>query len=309
MDAGKWWGTYKRLKICASEGCITWPRQVKTVEAIDLCGFGIPIRNSWYEFQENVCAPKISDENCCGQQQLLDRDTVSQFRDFSDDSYIRLYPASATDDGKQILIQGLDINGVPIRTNTGTEWVEGEYVTLASPFVDTVNIFKGPKLTGVQKPVTNERVRAYSVNASTSAETLIATWEPSEEFPQYRRTFLNNLPKCQSNEDKCSASDGCETEAEDCGNIVLNCIVRLQFVPLVVDSDWLIIECFEAMKMMMKSITTENKEEYDQAEIERGKAFRSIRNELEAYQPRYRAVVTSLPEGTARFQSVIGGFW
>ena len=63
-DMGKWWGTYKKLRICVTAGCITWPREVKTIEAMNLCGYNIPIQNQWYEFQTDERAPRTG----CGRE-------------------------------------------------------------------------------------------------------------------------------------------------------------------------------------------------------------------------------------------------
>jgi hypothetical protein len=190
--------------------------------------------------------------------------------------------------------------------------VDGEYLTLVAPagFVESTNTFNSPHLTGVQKPITLGRVTATSVNVTSAVETQIAVWSPSEMFPAYRRTFLVNMPELsQCAESDCSdQGDGCVAADASCTNVVVEAIVRLDFVPAVVDSDWLFIGNLEALRHMMRAITLEDKELYPLAEREIQLSLRALRAELEAYSPSERTVVNVQPFGTAKPAFVFGGF-
>lgn len=309
-DMGKWWGTYKKLRICVTAGCITWPREVKTVEAMNVCGVGIPIQNGWYEFQQDVPAPGIGCESC-EQRQLLDRGTVTQYRDFTGLSKVRVYLSQASDANKRVLLQGVDANGDAIRTLDAVtgEYVWGEYVTLAAPFVESSSSFAVPVLTGAQKPVTNGRLTVTGVNVATGAETEVAVWEPAEESPCYRRTYLVNRPTGCSDGNSCAdEGDGCVPAATDCTGNMMEAIVRMEFLPALVDSDWLFIGNLQALKHMMRAIQKEDRNEYTEAEREVQLALRALRNELEAYSPKERTVVNVLSYGTATPQKIFSGF-
>jgi hypothetical protein len=312
-NAGKWWGTYKRLRICVTANCITWPRDVKVVEGFIQCGLSLPIANGWYDFQENVRSPSVGGCACDGSM-LLDRGVVCQSRDFTTPSKIRLYPASATDVGKRILIQGLDQNGVPVRTLDGSTWVDGEYLTLASPFVTSTFTYSAPSLSGVQKPLTNSRVLAYSVAADSGNETQIAIWDSSERNPSYRRSYLTNLAKLcgdDSTTSNCNScrddGDGCSPAMEDCSNIVADTIVRLEFVPVVVDSDWCFIGNIGALKCAMKCLVKEDKNLAQESMIDWSMAIKLLRSELDAYSPPDQIAVNVQVMGTAPLGRIFGG--
>ena len=49
---GKWKGTYGVYRFCTTQGCITLPRQLETVEKWALCDQPGIVRNDWYEFIE-----------------------------------------------------------------------------------------------------------------------------------------------------------------------------------------------------------------------------------------------------------------
>lgn len=310
-ECGKWWGTYARMNVCAPKACLTWPREVKTVEGFNLCGVSIPIRNGWFEFQTYIRAPQTgcNDYGYCQTPQLLERGLppACQYRDFVVDSKVRLYPA-ASDVGKRVLLQGKDTNGVQIRTvdSVSGKVVYGEYVTLAEPFVESTNTFKLPHLTGVQKPVTDYNVTATAVDPDLGTETEIAVWQPSETNPSYRRTFLVSRPKCGTNLSwQCKDhGDGCRPADALCTDLSVEILYRQEFIPALVDSDWLIISKLPALEREMVAILQERRNEDQQAEVNHKRAIRFLREELEAYSPQQRLVITNLPEGDAYFNRV-----
>lgn len=314
-DMGKWWGTYATLRTCVTAGCITWPRSVKTVLGMNVCGYGVPIRNSWYEYQLYRAAPRTG-ECGCDATELLDRGIVAQHTDFTGLSKVRIYPTTATDAGKRVLLQGKDANGATIRTLDGSVWVDGEYVTIASPFVESVSQFAAPGLTGVQKPYTNGTLTVTAVNVATTVQTQVAIWEPSETAPAYRRTFLNQLPRmCRDYESQSGCTSGCRdtgngcvAAATACTNIVVDSIVRREYVPAVVDSDWLFISNLAGLKHMMRAIRKHDQNEYQQAEVETQLALRALRNEVEAYSPSTQTQVNVASFGTAKPWRIFRGF-
>lgn len=307
--AGRWWGTYRRIRICVTAGCVTWPEDVLNVEGLLACGEGVAIRNEWYEFLQEMKAPDPHD--CCGDRELLDRGIVAQFRDFTGASKVRLYAADASDAGKRVLVQGLDVNGNVIRTNDPTEgWVDGEYLTLVAPagYVESVNTFAAPGLTGVQKPVTNNRITATAYNAASGVETQVAIWSAGTTVPEYRRTFLVRMPR-KCTEASCGAEgNGCTPADLSCSNVTVEALVRLKFIPARADSDWLFIQNLGAIKDEMRAIQLEDANQLQLAEGFHQRAIRQLRHELEAYSPADRASVGVSLFGSAKLNKVFGGF-
>lgn len=302
-DAGKWWGTYQRMYVCVTGGCITWPRHVAAIEGFRMCGSGVKVLNEWYDFAEEVYSPGCctTDTGWCSPQQLVARPNSPLVREFSLESTIRIYPASESDVGKRVLLQGIDANGNKIRSLDGSVYVDGVYLTLASPFAETTQTFNGPSLTGVQKPVTNDRLAVFSVD-SEGNELSIATWEPSEENPDYRRSWINGRPQdgfC------CAASNGCST-IPNCTGSVAEAIVRLEFFPALVDTDWLFIGNIPALKEGMRSVQKRDRDR-EGADTHRGRAIELLRNEVEKYAPKSQVRVNFKPNGTASNRRVLAG--
>lgn len=305
---GKWWGTIVRLRVCVTQNCIVWPRYVKTVEAFNLLNWSLPVRNKWFEFQEYVQAPKLS-ECTCVSQYLIDRDQTCQHADFSAPSYIRLYPRSATDVGKSVLLQGKDANGVTIRTlDVDGNWVEGEYVNLAYPFVTSTNVFLQPGLEGVQKPVTNGDVTAMAVNYATAEESQIAIWEPSEETPFYRRSYLTKFARRCGSEEWTDQGDGCSLPESNCTGPTADVIIRRECLPVSADSDWLFLGDLRAYLHEMKSLQRYDRNQYAEADKEHQLALDQLKSEMKAYSPPTQVQINVDLNGSAKFNSVICGF-
>lgn len=177
LHKGLWAGSYGRFTVTTVDGCITWPRAIETIEAVaDCCGTG-SVRNQWYEFQESGFGLLGENSGCAGKQ-LVDRGTVVSYRDLSggNNSYIRVYPGDASDNGKTITLQGYDANGQWIRTQSGSVWIDGEKLTLALPYVQSTKKFTA--LTGVIREATNTASRLYEFNQAVFAELDLAVYDP-----------------------------------------------------------------------------------------------------------------------------------
>lgn len=291
LEMGKWWGTYRTLYVCVNQYGITWPREVASVQGLQIAGVGVPLLNQWFEFGEATRGPDPGE--ACNPTWLIDRPNACQFSDTAAECRIRIYPTVAADAGAKVLLQGFDSVGNPIRTQVSGAYVWGEQVTLASPFVTSTFTFRNPGLTGVQKPVTKGRLNVFSVDPTTGTETKIATWEPSEKNPSYRRSYLTNMPNSSS----CSTTSP-QAEA----------IVRMEFIPALVDSDWLAIGNLGALRAGVKALVREDANQYQEAAIEWGNARSILVNELEKYSPTDKTFVNVQPHGTAGLGRVFAGF-
>jgi len=298
---GRWWGTTRRIRVCVTAKCITWPAGVVNVEGFNLLHRGVLIRNRWYEFQEDVRSNAAS--TClCGPNQLLDRGFSTQFKDFTANSTIRIYPRVAADADAVVLLQGTDQNGLVVRNNDGDDYFDGERVTLVYPFAESVTIFKGPGLSGAQKPITKGHLDVFAVNADTAEETQIATWGPNETNPRFKRSYLQHLPP---NGGRVDTGDGCGPADTGCTGLVAEAIVRLEPTPVVSDSDYLFIGCKAAMKAMLKAMVKEDQSDYTGAAIEEGRAIALLKEELSMYDPKERTQVNQVMGATFRSRRMV----
>ncbi len=157
---GKWWGTVARFGICAVNGCITLPRQIATVEAVNVNGRPTPVRDFWFEFLANgagtrgecggggSCSGGIWN-GCCATEMIM-RGNFPTFDDIGPTpSYIVFVCDVASDIGKPVLVLGYDINNNWIRTIQGGVYADGEIILLAQSS-GTVSVTVFSTITDIQ---------------------------------------------------------------------------------------------------------------------------------------------------------------
>jgi hypothetical protein len=284
---GKWVGTYARYAINSSNGTITWPRELETIESVAVADDPAIVRNEWFEFLETGYG--IQDSQDSDAKTLIDRGEACVFSDIAGtDKKLRLYTGHTSDAGKRVLLQGYDQNGEWVRSQDGTTWVDGEYVTLTTTFVDTNSLFA--ELVAVQKDDTATNVKVYELKPSDSTTRLIAEYQPNESRPVYRRSLIAGLK--DSGEDR-----------------VVTIVGKLRFVPAKDDTDWLMISNEPALKEMVLSIRKAENNLPQEAIIYERRAVSLLQDQLLHYigdgavgVPRFQNVATFGGGGVSNLQ-------
>lgn len=240
---GRWWGSVQLMQFCLdSETCLVLPREVAVIEKANLNGGHLQTQNAWFQFIRphstcdnaslTTCASSAC--SCCGCDDdfaLEQRGTVASFATTtSDNKKLRIYPGNAADAGKKIIFQGKDSNGNWVRTAIDGVQADGEQVTLAMPFVDTVTTWGPGAPYAVIKEVTQYRVLVYSLDVDTDVEVQLADYQPSETHPTYQKFKVPRI---------CCPANGCDTRT-------LMAIASLQHIPATVANDWLLFQNLQA---------------------------------------------------------------
>ncbi len=271
----KWWGVYQRYVICATESCITWPRQIATIERAAVCTTPISMRSGWYEFLPY--GPHIQSETGECEVQLIARE--GNFVTFADiagvNKRVRIYADVAEDAAARILVQGYDENGNWIRTLDGATWVDGEYIGIDSVTPqESVKLFT--VITGIIKPETNGVVRLYELNNDDGTTVrALGMYEPDETTPSYRRSLVTGIDSL--------------TTGDDCESVKVTVIAKNEFIPVANDNDFLLIPSIPALKDMCIAI-----KKYDAGLIQDGMAY-----EMKAVTTLDRQLGHYLGDGTA----------
>jgi len=246
------WGGWARMvfnvQVTNRVGYIVTPQEVARVIVMDVCTKPIKIRNGFYEFlnygpglqpKPNGTCQSINppSASCCGLAsplQAYERETVTTLATQTvSPAILRVYMSDSADLGRGIVIQGDDQNGKVIYgIDTATKQaILGERVSFADPFSDSVNQFAS--ISGIIKDVTVGPVIINQVDPDTGDETYLTTMDPHEVTAQYRKYLLNNLPvQC------CTTSSGI---------IQVTSMVKLDFIPVKSDSDFLTIQSLPAL--------------------------------------------------------------
>ena len=271
LESGKWKGTFGKFTICVTSGCISWPRQIETIETVAVNDNVGKVRNGWFEFLESGYGLLDNADNVG--IQLLDRGEFPTHTALTGaGKAIRVYGFVEADAGKTITIKGHDENGNWVRTiKSGTGptaiYQDGEVVTLVNGYVDTTTLFKN--ITGIHKDVTQANIQLYELtDAGVPTLVDIATYAPDETIPSYRRSLIPSL----------AGLGGCES-GEDIMRAV-TVIAKLRFINASDDADVLMIGDLYAIKNMAIAIKLEENRDFDSAAQYRALAFDSLQAQL-----------------------------
>lgn len=225
-----------RVGITVYDSILTLPRNYSTCLGILRGTEPLQIRGPWVEFILSGPGSILgeSDPDLCGE--IIDMgDGYSCIREPSDVNAdgcrIKVYTdGSASSEVYESIIEfyGLDGDGDIIRTTTGSTIRSGEALNLlaSSGNATTTNSFT--RLTQVVKPNTNGIITVYAIDPDDSSENLIATYQPSEKRPNYRRYKVPPAP------------DGTST-------YTATCLCRRRFVTAELDNDILCVDHFGAL--------------------------------------------------------------
>lgn len=285
LPLAKWWNTYQRIGICVADGNITWPRCVATVESVAICNTPLMIRNEWFEFIENGIGIQQRDQipaganggcGACGTLQLFDRGTSCLFAEVSGTKKLRVYIDNPSDANKRMLIKAKDGNGDKIYSLDAGAPVEGFYIVFAAGPVLTTQLVS--EIYGVVKDDTLGNVRVYQYDPADTTQSLILNAEPLEGTPNYRRSLLSGAAALASGH---LASTHCGAGTE---RVVAE--VKLEFIPALRDTDFLIIDWVPALKEMCQSIFYGENDSLDakkKATFHEARAVAALDDELKHY--------------------------
>lgn len=292
-----WYGTWAEVAfnlVSRSNPYITCPREIARIERIDVCRRPVFIQNQFYEYLDfgNGRLPQFRQQDNLCLPQVYTRNNAVTFSDLvNPPKIIRCYTTSTADVQKaaRVLIQGLDANGNVVYTQDNLNEVTGEFVALDTPFIDTA--FQYSLLTGIQKDPTEGQVQIFQVDPSTGAQSLMLTMEPSELVAGYRRYYLNNLPLA------C-----CHPTSTTPQLLQITAIAKLDLVPVVTDTDYLLFHNLEAIIEECQSIRyseIDNAASKQMAQEKHQQAVRLLQGELVHYLGKDKPAVNFKPWGWA----------
>lgn len=182
----------------------------------------------------------------CGMNEAIFRGYFCVFADIiptGNNKKVNLVCDLASDVGKDVLLLGYDANGNWIRTDQGGTILDGELVPLAQGAGTTsTNFFSS--LTGVQLNVARDgQVWAYEYDTDTTTKRMIGQYQSFETNPDYARYYFPGIQtgSAVSNNGSCTQT-------------LVEAIVKLNFWPVKVATDYLCVPCIPALKEMLQAL-------------------------------------------------------
>lgn len=169
--------------------CLTLPREVETVIAINIGGRPAIGRGQNFNFHLNGLG------DCCQSCDWSWMDMGANyytFRDLITPAKLVAYLETPEDNNTELIVLGYDSNGNVLQRQVGGVWKAGYAVpTIYGAAIPDEGAPMVARITGVHKEVTVGSVRLSSIDDSGQTGVLLGTYEPSQTVPQFRRVQLN----------------------------------------------------------------------------------------------------------------------
>lgn len=262
MYEGHWHNTLIPIRFCAVDSCITQPAQVAAIEKFAVCGWPGTMRTPWYEYSQQGLGIRSPIQNntttgsCCSGSSVgwcssnegIPRGYFPTFRDIvGTNKKVNLVCDLVSDVGKKVLVLGYDANGNWIRSNQSGTILDGELITLAQG-AGTISTNFFSSVTDIQFNEDRDgQVWAYQYNNDTTIKTMIGLYQNWETRPNYLRTLFPSILSGASSNGSCNQTP-------------VNALVKLNFWPVRVPTDFLCIPCLPALKHMIQAVNDSENE-------------------------------------------------
>ena len=270
MKRGSWFGTDVVIQMCV-QGCeVTFPRYVHSVLGVKSCGSQIPVKNNWYA---------IAGAGGCfdGQDSFSKMHDLGMFPCYNEVSgntgkKIAYHIVKNADVGKTIRIFGTKYGGQPLQEKDASgNWVDGITLTAVAGGVTAgvptmaMTTELVTKITHITREATQGMTYLYEYDTATLKLHDLAVYEPNETNPSYRRYKIDGINSMPSYVD----SYGRRMRRIDC-------LVKLQYVPLINDFDFLLIDDLDALKYGVQALRKDEAGEAEAAEVFWTKSVREL---------------------------------
>lgn len=275
MGPDLYWEVYQRYRFIATNGLVTWPRQVASVIKLAFDSQPYRLHNEWFEFLDSGYGVRVK-EDC--DNRGVDRGTSCLISDIdvsagTNPKTLKFYSSVTETAADKIIVRGYDDSGDWVRTQVGGSWVDGEHIQVP-PLSTTprTSIYNWSAVTDIIKPITNGEILLYERNTVTGDQRKIGHYETDETRPSYRRTLVLGAGEA-------SADD---TAEETCHRTV-TAVIKREFMQVRNDNDHLLIGNIPALKEMCMAVRRRETGRIAEAEVYEAKARQLLDREISHY--------------------------
>lgn len=293
MDTGDYPGIVDRwlFRVDQASGHVALPYMLNRMMQVTVDDCPKTIASPWYEFYGY--GPGIGDDydargnvTRCWNDMVRDRGEMPVVTPIPDATNVptgpwvlRVYATVIEETGAVLNIQGLDTDGLIVRT-LATDWYNGLNVAIdfGVPYTETTQEFS--KITGIVKPETNGYVRLTAWNGTDEVE--LANYAFNETAPSYRHYYIPAVHN--------RGRDGIREKV-----ILARC--RKRFVPVAEDNDLLIISNINALKSMVIAQWKRDAGKQDEYLAQKASAIDILEREALGYAGKVRLPPISYQKG------------
>lgn len=245
IKRGDWFGTSQLARFCVYDCHFTTPRYVGAIRGVRACtntNGNNSTRDNWF----SIIGATRENFGCCGGMTISDEGTSPISNQLTDNTgwLLRYHVVKTTDLGKTITFYGKQYGAQPLQTFTDGAWVAGISLTSQNPFAQTTILVTD--ISSVVREATEGMSYLLAYNSTSGVLRNLATYQPNETNPQYRKYRVNNIGALP-----------CHTDSNGIKYRTLECLVKLEFIPVEVATDFLLIDDFDALALGIQAIKRE----------------------------------------------------
>jgi hypothetical protein len=258
VNAGKFYPTVAQYDFNIYQKVLTVPEEIETILAVRLNNVNTEIRNRWYEFRG--AGPGIWDaEDNDYKGVLLPRNDSGTFYDLPENLRLGVR-SSQSSDTSDVHIFGWDADDNRVRSDDSGTVVDGVKVTLSgTSTLFTTQVFS--RVERIIKPATDGDIYLYG-HYETGENVLLGVYSPNSQLPLFRRYLL--------------------PDAQDATVQCIRVLAKRRFIPVVSDTDVLLIQNLNALRNMTICIRKEDAGEKD-SDLYEGRAIELLRRQTREY--------------------------
>lgn len=291
---GKWFDLEQRIKFCLSSNCVVWPEFVGTILAVKSCNGLASVQNQWYSFVDNYFGSegtgfgglgsgygydgfyRSGGGSRCVIEDYISRSCYNEITGTTG-KIIQYSVVKNQDLGKKITLYGKKYGGQPLQElDASGNWVDGLTLTAATPYVRTTDLIT--EITSVTREATQGMTYLYEYDSSTGKLKDLAAYSQNETNPRYRTSRILNMPT-----GKKDSNGVCWTSIE--------ALVKLKFIPVVDERDFLFLDNLRAVKFAMQAIIAERANQDQEAIVKWAQAVGELNLELDDRKPKRQVPV------------------
>jgi len=256
-----------RVGITAYDQTLTLPRGYACCEGILHSKFPLIIRSGWFEFSLAGPGSKLETDDGALDGEVADMgDGFCCIREPAQVNVagcrLKVYQSSAELTESIVVFYGVDADGGIVRTSN----IDGEAIDLSAGSGNATTTASFARITQVVKPITSGIITVYAIDPDDSTEHLIASYEPSERTPNYRRYRVPKPP----------TGDTTQTVTALC---------RRRYVEAVLDNDKLCVDHFGALYYGVLSITYRDANDDERSDRTMAKAMDILSRQAVKFYP------------------------
>ncbi len=244
LKRGSFYETDWLIKICFTGCKIRWPEIVGTVQGVRFCGKSeqAALRNNWW----SIIGTRSCYSNWQSDVTIQEGNSSPVVNDITgnEGKLIRYHVVKAADYGKKIWIYGTAFGGQPLQRLESGVWVDGIEITAANPF--GTNAVLVQTITSIVREATVGMTYLYAYDSVADQLFDLASFTPNQTNPRFRTSIVKNICAVPS----CETDDGVRMRTAEA-------LIKINYRPLVNDSDFLIISDLDALALGIQSLKRE----------------------------------------------------